>query len=211
MKKLNFLLSIFILAMFFACKPPVIFDQPQPADTKALTYFPKRIQGKYQSLRDNSRINISTNSIIRTYDFDQRSSINELDSNYKIAGDTLTYLISGEKTRIKLDADTIIIPVHMVDTLFLLSDENVLKKFKGYYFLSFLYQKQGWEVKKISLSEGNLSLSHISTQAEIDTLKELAESTYDSLPYRFRPTRKQFKKFVKSEGFVDSETFVRLK
>jgi hypothetical protein len=210
MKNLNFLSPIIILSLLLGCQPPVTFDQPQPAETDALNSFPKHIRGNYQSLRDNSRINISSNSIIRTYDFNQRSAINELDSNYKIEGDTLIEIASGEKTKIKFDADTIIIPVHLSDTVFLLSEENVLKKFKGYYFLSFLYQKQGWEVKKLELNNGKLSLSHISTKGEIDTLKQLTESAYDSLPYRFKPTRKQFKKFVKAEGFSNSETFVRL-
>ena len=211
MKKSAFIIAIGFLMAFSACTPPVTFDQPQPANRSSLTGIPSRLQGEYQSLKDNSLLTINQRAILRIYDYDLKTNVSELDSNYKLSGDSVTDLGDNVKTAIIREGDSLIMHIHSVDTLFLLSDENVLKKFKGYYFLNMLYQKSGWEVKKLGLEKGHLTISSINAKEEIGLLKSCSESESDTIPYKFRPTKKQFRKFINAQGFSNDEVFVRLK
>ncbi|MBL0074338.1 MAG: hypothetical protein IPP34_22100 [Bacteroidetes bacterium] len=62
------------------------------------------------------------------------------------------------------------------------------------------------------MQRGQLVISGISTTEDIENLKEITETTTDTIPpYKFKATKKQFKEFIKNDGFSDSETFVRQK
>jgi hypothetical protein len=90
--------------------------------------------------------------------------------------------------------------------------DNVVRKFKGNYFLNTRYNKTSWSVEKMNLSKGQLTISSISTKDDIENLKEMTETAQDTvINSNFTATKKEFKKFVKNDGFSDSEAFVRIK
>jgi hypothetical protein len=214
MKPLKFIATIIILTSLFACnpEPSVIFSEPQPTDTDNLSKFPNRLQGQYLSLADNSALVIGDKLIQRIYDFDQKIHPSQLDSNSRISGDTIINLMTNTREVVKRDGDSLVAHIHYIDTLFQMDYDNVVRKFKGYYFLNKRYDKESWEVKKIELSKGQLIVSSISTKQDIENLKTITESTQDTVaPYKFVTTKKQFKEFIKNDGFSDSETFVRQK
>src|SRR5689334_8775471 len=80
------------LTILFSCGPTVTFDQPQPIGKDNLSEFPKKLHGNFQSLKDNSVLNLTDKAIYRIYDFDFKIHINQLDSNYRISSDTVTNL-----------------------------------------------------------------------------------------------------------------------
>ncbi len=209
-KRIVFSLTI-ILAILVSCQPPVTFDKPQPADAKALNGFPKRIQGKYLSSRDSSILQITANSLVRIYDYDQKIHISQLDSNQQLIGDTLFDLNTNRGMAVKMEGDSLVQHVKSSDTIFTINALNVLKKFKGYYFVNNLIPPETWQVQKIDLSQGILTLSGINKTEDIAQLKTLTETVQDTLPYVFSPTKQEFKKFIKNEGFRDSETFLKIK
>jgi len=212
MKRLKFITTIIILTSLFSCQPPVTFNEPQPTDTDNLSKFPNRLQGQYLSLADNSTLVIGDKLIQRIYDFNQKIHPSQLDSNSRLSGDTIINLTTNTREVVKRDGDSLVTHIHYIDTLFQMDYDNVVRKFKGYYFLNKRYDKESWEVKKIELSKGQLVVSSISTKQDIENLKTITESTQDTVaPYKFATTKKQFKKFIKNDGFSDSETFVRQK
>ncbi len=210
MKSLKFISTIIILIRLFACEPPVTFNEPQPTQTDNLLKFPDRLKGQYVSLNDHSTLSISDKLIQRIYDFDYKIHPNQLDSATQLSGDTIIDLTTNEKTVIKRDGDSLVTHVHYIDTLFQMDYDNVVRKFKGYYFLNTRYGKTSWEVTKIQLTKGQLTVSSISTKLDIENLKEITESMQETIaPYQFTTTKKQFKEFIKNDGFSDRETFVR--
>lgn len=210
MKRHKLISTLIILASLFACEPPVTFNEPQPTDTDNLSKFPKRLQGQYLSFEDNSTLKISDKLIQRIYDFDYKMHPNQLDSTSRLSGDTIIDLTTNEKTVIKRDGDSLVAHIHYIDTLFQLDYDNVVRKFKGYYFINTRYDRTSWEVKKIQLSKGQIVISRISTKQDIENLKEITENATDTIPpYNFTVTKKQFKEFIKRDGFSDSEIFVR--
>ncbi len=211
-KQIKILSIIIILTGLVACEPPVTFTEPQPVSTDNLSEFPRRLKGVYLSLSDSSTLSISDNLIQRTYDFDYKVHPNQLDSTARLSGDTLINLETKEKVLIKRDRDSLIIHFHNVDTLFLMDYDNVVRKFKGNYFLNTRYNKTSWSVEKMNLSKGQLTISSISTKDDIENLKEMTETAQDTvINSNFTATKKEFKKFVKNDGFSDSEAFVRIK
>lgn len=214
MKPLKFIATIIILTSLLACnpEPTVIFSEPQPTGTNNLSKFPNRLQGQYLSLADSSVLEISDKLIQRIYDFDFKIHPSQLDSDSRLSGDTIINLTSNTRTFVKRDGDSLVTHFHSIDTLFIMNYDNVVRKFKGYYFLNKRYDKESWEVKKIQLSKGQLVISIISTKQDIENLMTITESTQDSAAlYKFATTKKQFKKFLKNDGFSDSEKFVRQK
>jgi hypothetical protein len=212
MKQFKLILTLIMITSLFACDPPVTFNEPQPVDTDNLFKFPKRLQGKYLSLSDSSFLVVNEKFIQRIYDFDQMMHTNQLDSNSQLSGDTLINLVNNSKEVVKRNGDSIITHVHYIDTLFQINYDNVVRKLKGYYFLNKRYDKESWEVQKMKLSKGKLMISSISDKNDIESLKTITESSEDTVaPYNFTASKKQFKEFLKNNGFSDSETFVKLK
>jgi hypothetical protein len=212
MKALKLLWTILLLASLVACEPPVTFTEPQPTGVTNLSKFPKRLQGEYFSLADNSSLLISATHIQRIYDFDHKVHPNQLDSTSKLSGDTVINLITNEKTIVTRYGDSLVMHVYYTDTLFLMDYDNVVRRFKGHYFLNTRYNKTSWEVKKMQLTKGQLVISSIATQLEIDNLKEITETPSDTVaPYAFTATKKQFREFVKKDGFTKSESFIKKK
>lgn len=210
MRLLKFIAIILILIGFTACEPAVTFTEPQPINVENLSKFPNRLQGQYLSLADNSTLIISNEIIKRIYDFDHKFHKNELDSTFKLSGDTITNLTTNETTIVKREGDSLRNHIYYCDTLFQMDFDNLVRKLKGYYFLNTRYDKSGWEVKKVHFEKGYLLISSISTKQDIESLKEIFGTSKDTIPpYNFTPTKKQFKDFIKNYGFSDNEIFVR--
>ena len=210
MKPIKFLVLFILVINIFACEPPVTFSEPQPSNTNDLTQFPKRIQGNYLSLLDNSHFIIYPNQMVRTYSYYYKIHASEIDSSQQIVGDSIINKDTNEKSFVKIDGDSLAIHTSNTDTLFYINATNILRKYKGYYFINTLYDSGAWEVKKIELSKGKLYVSTISNIEDIAQLKLITESKMDTLPYKFTVSKSQFKNFVKNDGFSDTEVFARV-
>ena len=153
---------------------------------------------------------ITDKLITRQFDFNHKEYKDSLGSNYKITGDTLINLTDGTKEKILLKGDTVIQHANWIDTLFNISADNILKKFKGYYFLNDRYSDNSWEVKKLSLQKGTLTVGSVSEKDDVNKLKEITETSADTMLTHFTLTRRQFNKFVKQAGFREHENFKRI-
>lgn len=194
-----------------ACGPVATFDQPQPAGADNLSKIPNRLQGDYLSDDENSTLHISEKALLRIYDYDFKMHLSELESDQKISGDTLIDITNGDKTIVKVFGDSLIGHVHFVDTLFQLNHENVIRKMKGYFFLNIFHEKSGWEVKKLSLKQGLIEISSLSSVDDIKNLQKITESPSDTVsPYKFAPSNKEFRNFISKGGFKESEKFIRV-
>ncbi|MHC1776024.1 MAG: hypothetical protein AB9834_11495 [Lentimicrobium sp.] len=212
MKAFKIILAGLILTGLLSCDPVVTFTEPQPEGTDNLLKFPKRLQGLYLSTEDSSTLQVDNRLMRRVYDVGQKIHPNQLSSEEKLMGDTLINLATNEKIPVRIDGDSIIYSLNFIDTLFRIDTSNVVRKYKGYYFLNSHFGKNGWEVKKLQLTKGQLVISSITEQSDIDNLKAVVETVQDTvLPFRFKATRKQFKKYVRNNGFSNHETFLRQK
>ncbi|HSH65932.1 MAG TPA: hypothetical protein VLB84_09060 [Bacteroidia bacterium] len=210
--KFNFFFPALLCLFLIACDgPSVTFESPQPIDVKNQDHFPKILMGKYINVSDSSVITITDKAITRGFNIKYVISKKELDTmkNCKVVNDTLYNNHTNEKTCIVNIHDTLYTPYRLQDTLFYISDKNILRKDRGYYFLNLLYRSK-WEVQKLDYRNGKLSICSISDMEEIKNLKAITDNTGDTMVY-FNPDKKQFRKFIKSKGFSKKEEFVRLR
>lgn len=210
--KINSCYFILFCLFLLGCDgPAVTFEHPQPLDVKDQDHFPKNLKGKYLSMLDSSVITITDKVITRGFNFQYIMCRKELDTmqHCMLINDTLFNQKTNEKVCVVNINDTLYSPYHLQDTLFLISEKNILRKDKGYYFLNLQYHN-GWEVQKLEYVKGHLYLCTIADQEEIRNLKEITETTNDSL-VQFDPDKKQLHKFLKSKGFSKKEEFVKLK
>ena len=210
MKKYPIVFSCIIAVFLYSCET-VTFDQPQPATVKSLSTFPKRIQGKYISNNQASVITIADELMTIVYDFDEKMHKDSIGPSYKLIGDTLVDVNNGSKKKIVFNGDTIVQHQNWTDTIFHISPDNILKRFKGYYFLNEQIQPNVWTITKIGLKNGVLTAGKISKETEIVQLREIAETTADTASTHFNLTKRQFKNFVQHKGFSDEETYTRMR
>ena len=201
------IINVFLL---YSCSSAVTFDKPQPDNIQPLDSFPERLQGKYLSNDKASILTITGALLARNYNFDYKVYKDSIDPSYKLVGDTIIDLENGTKEKIFIKGDTVFQHANRTDTLFNLSQDNILKKFKGYYFLNILYRDSSWEVKKLSLKNGVLTVGNISYKDDIQKLQELTDTKSDTISTPFILTKKQFKKFVRQNGFSEEEKFIRI-
>lgn len=210
MKDFKIALLIACLSLL-ACQAPISFQEPQPVNVKPLTEFPKRLHGQFISQDDYSILTINKALMLRTYDYDYKLHPNALDSQSKLVGDTLFNLSSNEKFLIKHVGDSIVYHYHIVDTLFRFDDEHVLKHFKGYYFLNTYPNPNGWVVNQLALTKGRLELNSVSNGQDLENLKAIAESSADTIaPYKFKLSKRQFRTYLRKDGFSYGEVFNKI-
>lgn len=190
--------------------PAATFDKAQPDKIKSIVSFPEFLKGRYLAPDQASTVTIADKIITRHFEFDFKEHKDSLGSSWALEGDTLIDLTEGTKQKVLLKGDTVIQHANWTDTLFCISDDNVLKKFNGYYFLNERYNENTWGVKKLFLKKGILSIGSISSLDEIQKLKEITETKADTMSTNFTLTKRQFKKFVKQDGFSEKETFSRI-
>ena len=211
MRKIVSLVIFVWTILLYGCEPAATFDKPQPADIKSLTAFPKSIQGRYLASDQASILTITDELMTRNYDFEVKEHKDSIISSYKLVGDTLVNLTDNTKEKVFLKGDTIIQHYNGTDTLFNISTDNILKKFKGYYFLNKLYNDNAWGVNKLLLNRGVITIASISDKDDVQKLKEISETSADTTSTNFSLTRRQFKTFLRQDGFGEQETFTRMK
>lgn len=194
-----------------AAQSNVYFDQPQPVGIKSLSTFPTRLEGSYISADQASVLQVSDKSITRTFNFDIKGHKDSFADLYFLRGDTMIDRETGKNFIINIKGDSIFKHIQFTDTLFTISPRNIIKRFKGYYFLSTMSDTAYWSVKRLSLQKGKLAIGQIIDSADIAKLDVLIDASDDTLSSSYHLSRKQFKTILKQEVFSDGETFVRIK
>jgi hypothetical protein len=107
------------------------------------------------------------------------------------------------------------------ETMFYITERCILRKLNSSYYLNRLSGEKDsghWLVSQLNLDNDVLSLSKIYRYNPYNALEKLKEVTKvtvfkkDSVSYYFvDPSKREFKKFVKLDGFAESERYKRWK
>lgn len=206
----RFLVIICTALLLGGCEPAATFNEPQPAKSTPLSSFPEKIQGRYLSEDRASTIIISGDKLLQEYDFDIRKHKDSLAPSEKLEGNILVDQTQGKKIPVSLEGDTVVQHIHETDTLFTIGEHQLLTSFKGYHFLNFRREDGSWEVRKLWLKKGMLTLAVVSKDEDLGKLREITGTPEDTASSRFTLTRRQFKSFVKQDGFSAGELFTRI-
>lgn len=200
MKYLFFSITCFFLCV--SCKKSLAnFSEPQPAHSKDLTSFPKKFIGKYHNAATNIDLIIEAQTVL-------------LENHFT---DTLN---QANLSELQKETQWITTPINdslfsitytIIDTLFYTKNNDILRKMKGRYFLNTSNDKGNWEVKQLVCKNNLVAISSINNEASLLKLNEITETTTDTItPKTYTLSKKQFKDFIKQNGFSESDLFVRV-
>ena len=196
----NFLLLISFCALVSCKKPLANFTEVQPVNTKDQSAFPNKMIGTYHNYETDTDLVIQKELILSTQYF--RDTLSEKD--------LLKIQQEIELTSKKLNDTLFIASYNVTDTIFNLQQNDILRKLKGYYFLNIANEDKNWNVTKLKFKNNIVSLNDIRTEEEINTLAELTETVVDTIrPATFKLSKKQFRKFVKQNGFTEGSVYVK--
>lgn len=195
----------------FREEPSVVFGEPQPAGEDNLPSFPSKLKGKYRGMAEGNELMVTEKFIISTSVVEDKIPVAALDSNLQLNGDTVVDIKTGEKTKVLVQGDSILRSFTFIDTVFRLNYDNVLRKFRGHYFLNTRYEGESWDVKQLSPQGDRLIIGSIRSPEDIQNLQAISESSASdtSLPRKFSLSKKQFRKYLGKEGFRDQSIYIR--
>ncbi|WP_020526388.1 hypothetical protein [Flexithrix dorotheae] len=199
-----------LITITLGCGPVVEFEVPQPEGTKDLPIFPSRLIGKYLNFSDSSIITIDAEQITREYHFTGIIHKAEFENEMEIAIHHDTVLID-EGMKISLDVinDSVKLSSCFKNSIFQISEKNILRKFKGHYFLNKQHGENGiWTVQILKLEKKKLRLENLIYLDEIEPLSEneLLESNQDTTsglfqkPFIVKVKKGDLKKILKTKG-----------
>lgn len=194
-----------------------------------VSFNPDNINGYYGSGDTISEFLLtdSTLKIIVEGDHFVEGSITDSTIHLYDPYDTSSMIISffNDAMCIYWEGDTLIFPV--IDNLicievpggspwmFKISDRNVLRKYRNSYYLNKSRNiKSGtyWSVSQLTLDDNILSFSDPNEGSNFDKLNRIMKVPEDSIKSHIvDPSRREFKKFIKSGGFSRTSRFVKLK
>jgi len=207
-KKLYFILLVILL---YSCKESIVqFSEPQPEHKNDMKSFPGKLIGNYYNSENETDLEITKYFIIKKILVRDTINRKELSEFEVLNNDTIINKKTSEKIIVKKLNDSLFTNYVYTDTIFRIDDENVLRKFKGYYFLNFKTRENNWSVKKLFQKNGQLNINDITTKEEIELLEEIIETKKDSTkPFVIKPTKQQFREFLKRNGFKEGEIYLK--
>jgi transcription antitermination factor NusG len=203
---------IFGILLLGACENSVQFEVPQPEGVKNESGIPSKLRGAYKHVTDSARLTITHNLIIKTTHTKNVFPKSELDSAQlaNIHGDTSATIKDNSTIYfLQVKGDSARIEFTVYDTLFNALSGDVIRKFKGYYFINTELSNNNWNVVKLTKNKTGISLASINKSEEIATLRELTETASDTV-YNFNPTKKQFRKFLKQKNFTSEDYYLKV-
>lgn len=204
---------------FSSCDSPATFVTPQPELDKNESHFNWRYRGSYMSNNDSSLLIIDKHHIRQEWSIILESTKSEIDSasDWHIKDGALYIKDNPEPFVMSMNGDSVRVMLDWVDTLFSISPSNVLRKWRGYYFLNFMHGPQSWGVEVLKLDRhGALNLLEMRNNSEIEKIepitdveKELGQDG-EVVNVRLRPSKRQLKDLIQNGGFVRGRSFQKI-
>jgi len=194
---------IFLLILSSCADNTIYFDKPQPDGIKNLEKIPSSFTGKYID-NDSNILLIDNYQIYKINKFTYSYNKTEIDTskNLKIENGHLINTETNEKKVCKIDNNNVYIEEFQIDTIFNLSENNIIKKYKGNLILNYKSEDL-WRVEIISQSKKYLNHTFICTKELFEKLSLISEnevvtdiSNSDTLKMILKPTKNEFKEIL---------------
>ncbi|MEM6829961.1 MAG: hypothetical protein AAF551_05565, partial [Bacteroidota bacterium] len=144
-------LSILLSLTLLACEERLKFEEPQPPDKNDLNQLPRKLRGIYLSTSDSTFLTITETEIIEWVDIVTKSLIDSLDLDIdstlinEHTPDSIQIIDGKFNLSFKfLTEDSVTVYYSYRDTIFQISNEHLLRRFKGHYFLNYRRTDNDW-------------------------------------------------------------------
>jgi hypothetical protein len=204
-------IKIILLAtlVLVSCGDLVRFEEPQPAGQSNEKRIPSTLVGQYLSLADSAKLTITNGLIVKCIISGFSGKVDSVDLK-GIKGDTAYSTIENDvEIGVRVKGDSAFLRWNTYDTILNVLRGDILRKYKGHYFLNEQLSPNSWRVTTLQKIDNGLTLGTISTKDDINNLREVTETKSDTI-FSFRPTKREMRKFLKEKGFSDRDTFIKV-
>jgi len=213
------ILSILLILTLLACEDRIKFEEPQPPGKNDLRQLPGKLQGTYYSTSDSTFLTITDTQIIEWVDIVTKSLIDSLDIDSTLidqqTSDSVRIIDGKYNLTFKfLSADSVTVYYSYRDTIFNISDEHLIRRFKGHYFLNYKRTDNDWKVRRLTLDKNELTFSRVRIPEDISDLKEITEvqeiksDSGKVVGYKLNPSKKELKKLMKHR-FSETKSYIK--
>jgi hypothetical protein len=209
----NFFILAILISLLCSCKRtyPATFSEAQPADVESLSKIPKILHGRYLDPVDSLELIIDEEIIKTSFTFKFKISNDDIKNTDKRSKDSVTNPETPYRITNTQDPDSVFIVDEYIDTIFHLSQNHIIKKFNGSFFISSKIDVAGWGVKRLEISKGNIVLSYLSDELDIESLSKITGRSLEPNGQNLITlTKKEFKSFVKDGGFRSRVNYVKM-
>ncbi len=205
------LIILLVLIFFIGCGPYIWFKVPQPEGRENLLEFPDELTGKYSSVYDTSTIRIESDKIIREYRENLVMTKVEFreEAGDSISEDTSFTFADNWDITVNSFGDSVKVFSRKDEELFKISDQQVLREYKGYYFLNYKDSNDYWKVKILNMVKDTLEFDDILSDDDMENIRNITvvetvqDSTEESSKYFLNPTKRELKKILKKRLIGD--------
>ena len=208
MKHISFILTLLVILTMASCTPELNFEEPQPTEDKDEKKIKNKFRGTYLCLADSSILTIDKYSMVQAWHIVVEMTKIQVDTTegIEIRGGLMYVEDMPEPLPIQINGDTVVVNWDYNKTIFKISDDHVLRYFKGLYFLNYKESENLWTVKTMKLDkDGILTLNKIYGGPEeidkiksITTIEEITDEEGKVIEYKIRPTKKELKEIMRS-------------
>ncbi|MFC2151173.1 hypothetical protein ACFLSE_01485 [Bacteroidota bacterium] len=204
-----------LLALLISCGPYIWYKTPQPKGGENLSTFPEELLGRYSSVTDTAFIRIESTKIIKEYRENLLMTKVEFreEMGDTISEDTSFTFADNWDIKIKSFGDSVNVFSKKDDELFKISEDQILRGYKGYYFVNFLDTNDFWRVKILKLTGDTLEFDHLLIEEDIEYIKGItavethSDTSEEISEYYLDPTKRELKKILKQRS--QGEKFVK--
>jgi hypothetical protein len=215
-------LGLAIISLTLAtCGPEVKFTEPQPKGISNLQSIPAKYQGRFKNKSDSSLLIIDSQSIMKEWKSTERMHRDSLDKELKmhikrdtsfkywdkqLMGNSKDYLL----LTIRLNNDSAKVKITGYETLFAVSDSQLVRIYKNFCFLNSRTTDKYWLVKTLRIQENQLDFSDLINVKEIDKIKakskviEVKDTAQKVVDYHMTPTLREMRRILKQKKFDNS-------
>ncbi len=213
-----YILLVTLIILSSCIEDRIKFEEPQPSNQKDLKRIPKKLRGTYFSTSDSTYLAINDITIIDCMNAEFRTLKDSLD----IEIDS-TKIVNQSSNSIKVEygkialllktyGDSIFVKYSYRDTLFEISERQILRRLKGHYFLNYMWSETNWRVRRLTFENDLLTFSKVRLPKDITSLQEITNvRTIESdsgkvIGYKLKPTRGEMKKLMK-QSFSETKSY----
>lgn len=219
MKLVPVIRSIVLAVVLFSCggeMDVVEFESAQPLNVKAEKRFKNKVTGVYKSCDSEEILTVSDKMIVKESVMRIRAPKTEVNFD-TLSEQEWVDLIAEDGGGAIVTNDSVFANFICVDTIYLMSPTSVLKKRGGSYYLNENIEENRWRVSKMNIVKDSLWIGEISPSDSLLKYEFASEervfSEEDSVgvaTYVLNPTKKEFKKLVRSNTFEKTECFYKV-
>ncbi|MEZ4934025.1 MAG: hypothetical protein R2788_18110 [Saprospiraceae bacterium] len=200
-------------------EPPVVFEESQPKDLAPKAFFEPIYRGVFQCESDSSLVHVTAKTIYKEKAYKFKASLAEIDSMEvaELVDSQLWVKGFEEPIPIMIEGDSASGEIMLRDTLFNISENHILKHFRGHHILNKKLAANKWEVLILSIDyDLDLRLSEAVMPEDLEALKKITPvkdiSTEEKDQILLSPTPSEFREILKRNlVFQECDIYRRFK